>query len=202
MAACDGDCAVEGAGGQVAQSLDLVAGDAGGAQRFVGRIEQKLRRGIAAEVCADSGVDGGRGLAVQLLVKDRFEQGLEGRGRRIEAEGERAGAIDERGEFGVAGAQVRHCLGGIEGKLAAAAVVNHGRSVPQVAARQSWMVHFLRLCQEVNSCHEAPRFCEDDDGRWDRIAAAAWLAGLSARARCARAGPRRQTRTGDVQVPL
>ena len=44
-----GHGAVEGAGGQVAEGLDLVAGDAGGAQRLVGRVEQKLRGGIAAE---------------------------------------------------------------------------------------------------------------------------------------------------------
>jgi len=76
-------------------------------------------------------VNGGRGLAVQLLVKDRFEQGLEGRGSVIEAEGEGAGAVDEHSKLGIAGPQVRHCLGGIEGKFAAAAVVNHGWSVTQ-----------------------------------------------------------------------
>ncbi len=99
-----GHGAVEGAGGQVAQRLDLVAGDAGGAQGLVGRVEQKLRRGIAAKILAHAAVDGGRGLAVQLLVEDRLEQRLEGRGRGIEAQGEGAGAIDERGELGVAGA--------------------------------------------------------------------------------------------------
>jgi hypothetical protein len=74
--------AVEGARGQVAQRLDLVAGDAGGAQRLVGSVEQELRRGIAAEVLAHAAVDGGRGLAVQLLVEDRLEQRLEGRSER------------------------------------------------------------------------------------------------------------------------
>ncbi len=133
-----GHGAVEGAGGQVAQSLDLVAGDAGGAERLVRSVEQKLRRGVAAEVLAHAAVNGGRGLAVQLLVEDRFEQRLEGRGRVVEAERERAGAIDERGEFGVAGAQVRHCLGGIEGKFAAAAVVNHGWSVSHETRRSGY----------------------------------------------------------------
>ena len=115
--------------GQVAQGLDLVAGNAGGAEGLIGRVEQELRRGIAAKVLADTPVDGGRGLAVQLLVKDRLEQRLERRGRRIEAEREGAGAIDERGKFCVAGPEMLERLGGIEGKFAAAAVVNHGRSV-------------------------------------------------------------------------
>ena len=75
------------------------------------------------------GVDGGRGFAVQLLVEDGFEQRLEGRGRGIEAQREGAGAIDERGKLGVARAEMRESLVGIEGKFAAAAVVNHGWSV-------------------------------------------------------------------------
>ena len=84
-----GHGAVEGAGGQVAQRLDLVAGDAGGAQELVGRVEQELRRGIAAEVLAHAAMNGGRGLAVQLLVEDRLEQRFERRGRGIEPQRER-----------------------------------------------------------------------------------------------------------------
>ena len=128
-----GHGAVQRAGGQVAQRLDLVAGDAGGAQRLVRRIEQELRRGIAAEVLAHAPMDGGRGLAVQLLVEDGLEQRLEGRRRGIEPQREGAGAVDERGQFGVGGLQMRDRLGGIEGKFAAAAVVDHGRSLSQVA---------------------------------------------------------------------
>jgi hypothetical protein len=72
-----GHGAIEGAGGQVAQRLDLVAGNAGGAERLVRRVEQELRRGIAAKVLAHAAVNGGRGLAVQLLVENGFEQRLE-----------------------------------------------------------------------------------------------------------------------------
>ena len=49
-----GDGAVESAGGEVAQGLDLVAGDAGGAERLVGRVEEELGGGVAAEVLADA----------------------------------------------------------------------------------------------------------------------------------------------------
>ena len=88
-------------GGQVAQGLDLVAGDAGGAKRLVGGVEQELGCGIAAEVLAHATMDGGRGLAVQLLVEDRLEQRLEGRGRGIEPHREWSDALDQRGEFRV-----------------------------------------------------------------------------------------------------
>ena len=74
-------------------------------------------------------MNGGRGLTVQLLVEDGFEQGVERRGRAIEAEGEGADAIDERGQLGVAGAQMSNGLSGVEGKFAFAAVVNHGWSL-------------------------------------------------------------------------
>ena len=70
-------------------------------------------------------MDGGRGLAVQLLVEDRLQQRFEGRGRRIEPQRECAGAVDQRAQLGVAGPQMRERLGGIEGKFAAAAVVDH-----------------------------------------------------------------------------
>ena len=91
-------------------------------------------RGIAAEVLAHAAVDGGGGLAVQLLVDDRFEQRLEGRGSRIEAQREGAGAIDELGELGVGGLEMGDGLIGIEGEFAAVAVVNHGRSVSHKSA--------------------------------------------------------------------
>ena len=111
------------------QRLDLVAGDAGGAQRLIRRVEQQLRRRVAAKVLAHPAMDGGRGLAVQLLVEDRLQQRLEGRRRGIEPERERAGAVDQRAQFGVGGAQMRQRLGGIKGKFAAAAVMNHRETV-------------------------------------------------------------------------
>ena len=81
-------------------------------------------------------MDGGRSLAVQLLVEDGLEQRLEGRRRAIEAEREGANAIDQRGEFGVAGAEMGQRLVAVEGKFAAAAVVNHERSLSHAAR---WM---------------------------------------------------------------
>jgi hypothetical protein len=66
---------------------------------------------------------------MQLLVKDGFEEGLEGRGRGGKAEREGAGATDEFGKFGVGRLEMRDGLGRVKGKFAAAAVVNNGRSL-------------------------------------------------------------------------
>ena len=74
-------------------------------------------------------MDGSGGLAVQLLVEDGFEQRLERRRQRVEPEGEGPGAIDEDAEFGVAGAKVGEGFVAVEGKLAGAAVVDHGISL-------------------------------------------------------------------------
>ena len=74
-------------------------------------------------------VDGGGGLAVQLLVEDGLEQGFEGRRSGVEAQRKGAGAVDEGGEFGVGGLEMGDGFVGIEGKFAAAAVVDHGRSL-------------------------------------------------------------------------
>jgi hypothetical protein len=40
-----GHGAIESAGGQVAQGFDLIAGDAGGAERLVGRVEESCGAG-------------------------------------------------------------------------------------------------------------------------------------------------------------
>ena len=96
-----GNGSVKGPRSQVAEGLDLVARDAGGAQGLVGRVEEELGGRIAAEVLADAAVNGGRGFAVQLLVEDGLEEGLEGRGSWVETKGERACAVNECGEFGI-----------------------------------------------------------------------------------------------------
>jgi hypothetical protein len=59
-------------------------------------------------------VDGGRGLAVQLLVEDGFEQRLEGRRRGVEAEREGAGASMSAASLGSARLEMRDGLGGVE----------------------------------------------------------------------------------------
>ena len=124
-----GHGAIERLGGEIAHCLDLVAGDAGGAQRLVGRVEQQLRRGVAAEEFAHAPMDGGRGFAVQLLVEDRFEQRLEGRRRRIEAQFEFADFVDESAQLWIGGSQMRDGFGRIEGEFPALSVVNHRRTV-------------------------------------------------------------------------
>jgi hypothetical protein len=50
-------------------------------------------------------VDGGGGLAVELLVDDGFDQRLEGGLGAGDAHGEGAGALDEAAEFGVGGGE-------------------------------------------------------------------------------------------------
>jgi hypothetical protein len=52
---------------------------------------------------ADTPMDGRCGLAVKLLVQDRFEKRLEGGRRRIQAELEFADFVDERSQLRVAG---------------------------------------------------------------------------------------------------
>ncbi len=94
--------AVKGLGGEVFERLDLVAGDAGGAEPLIGRVDEGLRRGIPAEVFADTAVDGSSGLAVQLLVENGFDQRFEGRWRCVEAKTQIADAVDEAAELGVA----------------------------------------------------------------------------------------------------
>jgi hypothetical protein len=78
-------------------------GEAGGAQLFVGAVEQML----SGEVLADTAdrregaeqarVDGGCGFAVELLIDDGFGEGLKGRLLGGEPQGEGAGARDEFG---------------------------------------------------------------------------------------------------------
>jgi hypothetical protein len=47
-------------------------------------------------------MNGSRGFAVELLIDDAFDQGLEGRLRACDSQGEGAGAFDELTEFGIA----------------------------------------------------------------------------------------------------
>ena len=69
-----GDRAVEGAGGKVAEGLDLVSRNASDAEAIFGRVEEGLGGGDAAVYLADAAMDGGSGLAVELLVEDGFKQ--------------------------------------------------------------------------------------------------------------------------------
>ena len=124
-----GDRSVQGAGGQVFQGAHLVPGDARGAQHFVRRVEQQLRGRVAAIVLADAPVDGGSRLAVQLLVEDRLQQRLKRRLQRVQPQRERAGPVDQCAQLGVARAQMRQSLGGVEGEFRAAAIVNHRGTV-------------------------------------------------------------------------
>ncbi len=80
-----GHGAIDGLGGEIAQGEALVVREAGGAQLLVGAVEQMLRIGMdeterraeGLEAFEQAAMDGGRGLAVELLVDDGFDQCLE-----------------------------------------------------------------------------------------------------------------------------
>lgn len=110
------DGSIESPGGEVADGEGLVVGESGGTELVVGGVKQVLggrvgggftrweRLGKAGE---ELGVDARGGLAVELLVDDGAEQGLKGRLRGAEFEGEWSCTFDEttksrvaRGEFG------------------------------------------------------------------------------------------------------
>ena len=74
-------------------------------------------------------VDGGCGLAVELLIDDGFGEGLEGGLGVGEAHGEGASAGDEPGEFGVGGVEVGESGGDVVVWLAGLGGVSHGRYV-------------------------------------------------------------------------
>ena len=80
-----GDGAVDGLGGEVAEGERLVGGEAGGAELLVGAVEDVLRawggmprlRAVRrAEGFEQAAVDGGGGLAVELLVDDGLRPAL------------------------------------------------------------------------------------------------------------------------------
>ena len=84
-----GDGAVEGFGGEVAEGESFVVGEAGGAQLGSGAVEEMLRRGVGRmaawgeaakrlEARDHACVNGGGGLAVELLIDDGFGEGFEG----------------------------------------------------------------------------------------------------------------------------
>jgi hypothetical protein len=138
--------AVECFGGEIAQGEGFVSGEAGGAELFVGAVEDLLGGWVCGlrvsiqggdfkgkdrgEAFEQAAVDGGCGLAVELLVDDGFEEGLEGGLGSGDAHGEGAGAGDELGEFGVGCGQVLQGRIGVVRGLAGACGV-HGGSLVQ-----------------------------------------------------------------------
>ena len=58
-------------------------------------------------------MDGGGGFAVELLVNDALDEGLEGGLSAGEAEGEGTAALDEAGEFGIGGGELGYREGGV-----------------------------------------------------------------------------------------
>ena len=110
---------------------------------------------------------GGRGLAVQLLVKDGLEQRFEGRGRRIEPQRERAGPVDQRAQLGVVGPQMRHRLGGIKGKFAAPAVVDHRGTVYRAARVSAHFNCILALHRITPNQTMYARVDLGDEVSWD-----------------------------------
>jgi hypothetical protein len=113
-----GDGAVEGLGGEVAEGEAFVMGEAGGAELLVGAVEEVLGgevlvAGDGVEAFEETAVDGGCGLAVELLVDDALDEGFKGRLRAGDSHGEGAGAFDETAEFGVGGGELAAGEGGV-----------------------------------------------------------------------------------------
>ena len=122
------DGGVEGFGGEVAEGEGLVGGEAGGAEFAGGDFEDLFgsgvdgrKRGHGLEAGDEAGVDGGGGLAVELLVDDGFGEGFEGRLVGRETEGDGTGGGDEPGELGVGGGERGCGLDRIVGELGGAA---------------------------------------------------------------------------------
>jgi hypothetical protein len=75
-----GDGAVDGLGGEVAEGECFVVREAGGAELLVGAVEEVLRvrggsaRSPGGKALDQAAMDGGGGLAVELLVDDGFER--------------------------------------------------------------------------------------------------------------------------------
>ena len=122
-----GNGAVEGFGGEVAEGEGFVFGEAGGAELLVGAVEEVLGAGVIADAAdvvegfEQAAVDGGGGLAVELLVDDGFGEGFEGGLGAGEFHGEEADAGDELAEFGIGGGEFAEGESGVVGWFAGAA---------------------------------------------------------------------------------
>ena len=120
------DGAVEGFCGEVAEGEGFVVGEAGGAELVVGAVEQVLRRevGVGAaegvEGFEQAAVDGGGGLAVELLVDDGFGEGFEGGLGGGKLHGEGACTLDELAEFGVGDGELGEGEGDVVARRAGA----------------------------------------------------------------------------------
>jgi len=106
-----GDGSVDGFGGEVTEGEHLVFGEAGGAELLVGGVEDVLRaevpRAVGGVEAFDQALMNRRGgFAVELLVDDGFDEGLEGGLRAGEPKSEGAGSLDELREFKIGGGEV------------------------------------------------------------------------------------------------
>ncbi len=100
----------------------------------------KLRRSLC--------VDGGGGLAVELLIDDGFEQGLKGGGGGGELEGEGAGAFDEAAEARVRGGERGdRKISTIGGRTRARVGAWHGESLAERGNRAGERGVFTRKMQ-------------------------------------------------------
>jgi len=95
-----GHGAVDGFCGEVAEGEGLVVREAGSAKLLVGAVEELLGcevlvGGEGVEAFEQPAMNGGGGLAVDLLVDDAFDEGLKWRLGAGDSHRERASAFDE-----------------------------------------------------------------------------------------------------------
>ncbi len=115
------DGTVERLGSEIADGEGLGVREAGDAKLLVRRVEELLRVGMGEterkiegrEAFDETLMDGGGGFAVELLIDDGLEQGLEGRLAAGELHGEWAGALDEFAELRICGGEVGDGLCGV-----------------------------------------------------------------------------------------
>lgn len=104
---------IHGLGGQIAQGQHFIVREAGGAKLLVGAIEQVLRGGMnsdsadVVEALQHTFVDRRRGLAMKLLIDDRFDERFEGRLRTGEAQRKGAGSSDQAAQLWIGCGELR-----------------------------------------------------------------------------------------------
>ena|ERR1700722_860880 len=81
------------------------------------------------EELAHAAMNGGRGLSVELLIEDRFKQGLKRGWGRVKTQLEVAHSFDQLAQLRVARFQMRKCFGRIEGEFSLFSIVDHRRTV-------------------------------------------------------------------------
>ena len=138
-----GHCAIDRLGRKVTHRLDLVTGNPGGAQWLIRCFQKHLRGRVAAKVHAHTLVNLCRGLTVQLLIQDRFQQRLKWGWGAIQTKREVASALNQGSQPGIACFQVLDRSRRIKRQLSLASFKNH-----MLESTASWLHRHLTFMRE------------------------------------------------------